>query len=403
MTQIHKKEKITGYKLLFTGIIFLIYTTGRFIPLYGVDIQAYQGYTMDADSLLMQVIGGDAYQYSIFALGISPYIISNLASQLVLLCMSSDYKAQVSPRKMRHVMLTGMLVLCLVRAFTQVNQLVFVPEGAILYLCKTVAFLEMIAGGFLMLWISDLNQKYGIGGATVLILFNIAAGIGNTVKGHTGSEMILPIILSVVMLLVTLVLENKEKRIPLQRVSIHNIYADKNYMAIKYNPVGVMPVMLSTAFFMLPRLLVDLLCIFFPQNGNLAWWQDNLVMTKPLGIVIYLLTIYLLTIGFAILMINPKDTMEQFLKSGDSIVNLHAGPPTRRYMRRTVLSTSLFSATVMSVCLGIPLFLQLQGRIEGTLTMLPSSAMMLTGIMCNFGREFLAVRSYDAYEHFIFV
>lgn len=403
MTQEGKKEKVTGYKLLFTGIIFLIYVTGRFIPLYGVDTRAYQGRILDADSLLMQVIGGDTYQYSIFALGISPYIISNMASQLVLLCMSSDYKAKVSPRKMQWVMLAGMLTLCILQAFIQVDQLLFAAEGNIVRLLKAVAFLEMIAGAVLMLWLADLNQKYGIGGVMVLILFNIATGIANTVKGHTGKELILPIVLSAVMFLVTLVLENTEKRIPLQRVSIHNIYADKNYMAIKYNPVGVMPVMFSTAFFMLPRLLVDLLRFFFPQNGDLVWWQENLVLTRPLGVVVYLITIYLLTIGFAMLMINPKDTMEQFLKSGDSIVNLHAGRPTRRYMRRTVFRISFFSATVLSVCLGIPLLLQLRGSIEGTLTMLPSQAMMLTGLVCNFHRELVAIHSYDAYEHFIFI
>lgn len=403
MGQAGKKEKITGYKLLFTLLILLIYTAGRFIPLYGVDTEAYHGLVMDADSLLMRMIGGDTYQYSIFALGISPYIISNMTSQIVLLCMSADFKAKVSPGKIRRIMLAGMLALCIFQAFIQVNQLKFVVEGTGILLFRTVAFLEMIAGAVLLFWVSDLNQKYGIGGATVVILFNIVSGIANTVKGHDGREMILPLILSAVMFTITMVLENTEKRIPLQRVSIHNIYADKNYMAIKYNPVGVMPVMFSTAFFMLPRLLVNLLRFFFPDNNALAWWQDNLVMTKPLGIAVYLMVIYILTIGFALLMINPKDTMEQFLKSGDSIVNLHAGKATRRYMRRTVFRISFLSATIMAVCLGTPLFLQWRGSIEGTLAMLPSSAMLLTGMVCNFGREFIAIRSYDAYKHFIFI
>lgn len=403
MAQAEKKEKITGYKLLFTLMILLIYTAGRFIPLYGVDTRAYQGQAIDADSLLMQVVGGDAYRYSIFALGISPYIIANMTSQIVLLCMSADFKAKVSPGKIQRVMLAGMLLLSVLQAFVQVNQLIFIAEGAIVTLFKTVCFLEMVTGAVLLLWVSDLNQKYGIGGAAVLILFNIVSGISNTVKGHGGKEMVLPIVLAAVMFLITLILENTEKRIPLQRVSIHNIYADKNYMAIKYNPVGVMPVMFSTAFFMLPRLLVDLLCFFFPQDSTLIWWQDNLVMTKPLGIGVYLMVIYLLTVGFAMLMINPKDTMEQFLKSGDSIVDLHAGKATRRYMRRTIFRISFLSATIMAACLGTPLILQWRGSIEGTLAMLPSSAMLLTGLVCNFGREFAAIRSFDAYEHFIFI
>ncbi|MCI9220366.1 MAG: preprotein translocase subunit SecY [Lachnospiraceae bacterium] len=403
MKQVEENEKVTKYKLLFTAIILAVYTAGRFIPLYGVNTAVYQGSRVDADSLLMQVIGGDSYQYSIFALGISPYIISNLVSQLGILGMSSDYKAKMSPRKIQRIMLAGMLGLCIVQSFLKINGLEFVGEGNILYLLKTVAFLELIVGAMLIFWISELNKKYGIGGATVVILFNISSGITNIVRGHTGKEMLIPLLLSAVMFLIMLILENTEKRIPLQRVSIHNIYADKNYMAIKSNPVGVMPVMFSTAFFMLPRLLVDLLCFISPQNGNLAWWRDNLVLTKPLGLMIYLAIIYLLTIGFAMLLINPKDTMEQFLKSGDSIVDLHAGRPTRRYIRKTLFRMSFFSATVMCVCLGLPLLLQILGKIESTLSMLPSSIMMLSGLMCSFGREIVAIHSYDVYDHFIFI
>lgn len=403
LAQLKKREKVTEYKLLFTLIILLIYTAGRFIPLYGVNTSVYLGSKMDADNLLMQVVGGDAYQYSIFALGISPYIISNLVSQLVLLCLSSDYKAKMSPGKIQRIMLTGMMGLSIVQAFLKVNQLEFVAEGSVLYLVKTAAFLEMIVGALLMLWMSDLNKKYGIGGMTVLILFNISTGISNTVKGHTGKELLVPLLLASIMFVIMMILENTEKRIPLQRVSIHNIYADKNYMAIKSNPVGIMPVMFSTAFFMLPRLVVDLLRFFFPQNETLIWWQNNLVLTSPLGLIVYLLIIYLLTIGFAMLMLNPKDTMEQFLKSGDSIVDLHAGTPTKRYLRKTLFRKSFISATIMCICLGVPLLLQILGKIEGTLSMLPSSLMMLSGLMCNFGREFVAIRSYDSYEHFIFI
>ena len=398
-----KRESVTGYKLLFTVIILMVYTVGRFIPLCGVDTDAYQGSTVDADNLLMQAIGGDSFQYSIFALGISPYVISSLVSQLGLLCLSSDYKSKMSPRKIRQIMLTGMLGLCIVQAFLKVNGLEFVGERNVQYLLKTVAVLELIAGAVLIFWMTERNKKYGIGGATVVFLFNISSGVSNMVKGHTGKELLIPLLLSAVMFLIMMILENTEKRIPLQRVSIHNIYADKNYMAIKNNPVGVMPVMFSTAFFMLPRLIVEFLSFFFSQNEVLIWWRNNLVLTRPLGLVIYLGIIYLLTVGFAMLMINPKDTMEQFLKSGDSIVNLHAGRPTRRYLRRILFHKSFFSATVMCICLGLPLLLQILGEVEGTLAMLPSSVMMLSGLICSFGREIAAVHSYDAYEHFIFI
>ena len=63
--------------------------------------------------------------------------------------------------------------------------------------------------------------------------------------GHSARELFIPLVLSAMLIIVTLVMEGGEKRIPMQRISIHNIYADKNYLAIKLNPVGIMPVMFA--------------------------------------------------------------------------------------------------------------------------------------------------------------
>ncbi len=196
-------------------------------------------------------------------------------------------------------------------------------------------------------------------------------------------------------------MENTEKRIPVQRISIHNIYADKNYLAIKMNPIGVMPVMFSTACFMLPQFIVLLLALLFPEHSGILWWQQNMVLSRPLGAVVYILVLYALTIVFSMVFIGPGDLTEQFLKSGDSILNLHAGRDTKRYLSREVFRISFFSATVMGICLGAPLALQMRGGIDSTLVMLPSSFMMLSGIFCNLYQEFIVIRNFDAYRPFI--
>ena len=71
------------------------------------------------------------------------------------------------------------------------------------------------------------------------------------------------------------IMENTEFRIPVQRISIHNIYADKNYMAIKLNPIGVMPAMFSAAAFMIPTLIITALTWAFPENTSILWWQSS--------------------------------------------------------------------------------------------------------------------------------
>ena len=230
----------------------------------------------------------------------------------------------------------------------------------------------------------------------ILALVNIMDRITATVLNNSIQSLAVPLAIGIAVLVVTLVMENSEMRIPVQRVSIHNVYADKNYMAIKLNPVGVMPVMFTTAVFMLPRLLVSLLGYLFPQNMGIAWWQANMTLTKPLGIVVYIACEYMLTIGLSMLIVSPKDIAEQFLKSGDSIVNLHAGRDTRRYLRRVVWGIGSLSAMIMGVCILVPLLLQLRGSIDSTLTMLPSSIMMMTSFWCTIHRELVAVYKYDA-------
>ena len=202
--------------------------------------------------------------------------------------------------------------------------------------------------------------------------------------------------ISAVMMFIMLIMENTEKRIPVQRISIHNIYADKNYMAIKLNPAGMMPMMFATAVFMLPKLIVSLLISFYPHHQGILWWQENLSLTKPFGILIYIVCEYLLTILFAMLMLNPKDISERFLKSGDSIVDLHAGRDTRRYLRGVVWRLSLIGATVMGGCIVTPMLLQAYGGMDSTLAALPTSMMMLIGFSCNMYRECVTYRNYDS-------
>lgn len=401
MAQSEKNGSILKYKLLYTGLILLIYVIGRCIPLYGIDLSARTGAVMNAEELLMQTIGGDTYRSSVLALGISPYMISSLLVQIVVACRDSDARAKMSPRKTNRITLVMTLFLAVFQALVRVQQLKFSISGAGLLLAEITAVAEMVAGAMLILWLSDRNKRYGIGGQTALIYVNILDGIMASLSRNKREDLILPLVISSVMMMVVIVMENTEKRIPLQRISIHNIYADKNYLAIKLNPVGVMPVMFSTAFFTIPRLIVSALALFFPNHLGVQWWQDNLSLTRLPGILVYLMILFLLTVGFSLIFIAPKDMTEQFLKSGDSILNLHAGRDTRRYLTREVCLFGVLSASVMGACLGTALILQMQGMIDSTLGMLPSSVMMLTGIWCNLYREVITVRSYDAYRPFL--
>ena len=399
--QFGRKDSILKYKLLYTALVLFIYLLGKNLPLYGIDLSAYANQTLDTATLLIQAISGDVYRRSVFALGISPYMMASILVQMVVAFRSADAKARISPKKKNYIMLELTLIFALFQAVLQVRNLSFAVTGQRLMLAQVVSVVEMIAGAMIILWLSEQNKKYGVGGQTALIFVNILEGIVAILTKGSMESLVIPLLISLIVIMLMVILENAEKRIPVQRISIHNIYADKNYLAIKLNPIGVMPVMFSTAFFMLPQLLVTGLEWLFPGQETIIWWQENLVLTKPLGVIVYIVILYALTIGFSRVFLNPTETTEQFLKSGDSLVGIHAGRDTKRYLSRNITRISLFSATALSLCLSVPMVMQLNGYMDNSLSALPTSIMMLTGIWSNLYREVLSIRDMDAYEPFI--
>lgn len=401
MLRIEKKENIVLLKILYTIIILLVYLVGKGLPLYMIDVSAYIHKTVDASELMMQSISGDIYQCSLFALGISPYMIGSMLVQIVNAFRRPEMRKKISPKKNNKMVLTIMVIIAFVQAIIQVQELVFRVSGPALVFAKTIAVLQMLTGAVIILWLSSRNKMYGIGGQSALIFVNIVDGIMATLKGKDLSDLFVPVVVSFVVMITVIIMENAEMRIPVQRISIHNIYADKNYLAIKLNPIGVMPAMFSTAFFMLPQMLISALLWFMPDNETLIWLHENIILSKPAGIIVYIILLYVLSIGFSRVFVNPTEITEQYLKSGDSLLDIHAGKDTRKYLSRIINVISIFSATVMGVCLVVPMVLQLTGSMQSTLAALPSSVLMLTGIWCNLYREVVAITKFEAYKPFI--
>ena len=390
------KESVLKYKLAYSGIILFVYLIGKNIPLYALDFSAYRENYFNVEELLLQSISGDAFRSSVFALGIFPSMISGFIVQIFMAIRGLFTKSGISPGKSRRMTVAVTLGIALFQAFTQVREIKFTASAQELPLVQAIAAAEMVTGAILIMWMSDRNSRFGVSGRMVFITVNILERITGILFRQTLDRLAVPLMISAVMMFIMLIMENTEKRIPVQRISIHNIYADKNYMAIKLNPAGMMPMMFATAVFMLPKLIVSLLISFYPHHQGILWWQENLSLTKPFGILIYIVCEYLLTILFAMLMLNPKDISERFLKSGDSIVDLHAGRDTRRYLRGVVWRLSLIGATIMGGCIVTPMLLQAYGGMDSTLAALPTSMMMLIGFSCNMYRECVTYRNYDS-------
>lgn len=397
-----KKESILKYKILYSITIMLIYMVGRNIPLYGIDLEAYNEVNVDAQSILVQSLSGNMKNCTLFILGIWPYMIASLLMILVMAFMSIDSTRRMSPKKLNIWTLFLMMLIGIVQAWQKVQTFIYkdMPED-MLYLTKAVVFVQLIAGMLIVVYLCDRAVKYGIGGRMSVFMINIVDGMMRMFVGQKTEKLIIPLLIGVVEIAVMLFLETTEKRIAVQRVSIHNIHADKNYIAYKLNPVGAMPLMFASAVFMLPGFLCSSLHGMYPDNQRLAWMADNMSLTSTLGISVYLVIIFILTLVFSLIMLAPGREAENLLKSGDSIEGIYAGKPTWRYLVGIVVRFSIYSSFIVCICQGLPLFLQIGGYIDSSAAMLPGSIMMSTGIWISLYREGRVYRQMDRYKPFI--
>ena len=398
----HYFPKTLVQKLIFTFVIMAAYLIGRELPLYGVDLNAYDTFRNSNTDLIMQTIGGDRYKTSLLALGISPFMFSTLFVQMIVAVKSADSKSHTSPKKITRATLGLMVIWAVIQAYFTTQSTIYLYDGGVqLILAKLISGVELVTGAFVILWMATRNGKYGVGGQTILIYVNILDSVVNTVKSVELSQLKVIGIISVIALVFTIIFENTEYRIPMQRISIHSIFSDKNYIPIKLNPIGMMPVMFSSAFFQLPVYIFSALNTAFPDNKDFQWIADNMDTSHTLGIGIYVVVLYVITIVFSFIFISPKNLAESLQKTGDSITGLKAGRKTRAYISHRLFVIAVFSASFLSIFIGLPLYYQWQGKLPASVVSLPSILIAMASINCNLYREFKAVKEYDAYVPFL--
>lgn len=390
-----------GRRLLFTISILIIYMVGRSLLLYRVDPAAYELDELDAQNIMLSMLSGDRYQYTLFALGIMPYITATLLIWIYMAIRGAEYRARFSPQKTERLTLIFMVIIALFMAVSRARELVFKKSSLDVDVLRLIAVLEMLIGAVLIYEIAKRNKEQGIGGQTPLILVNILDNLYSTIQKFTWEELAEPLMLCMIMAVVILIMENLLIHIPVQRVSIHNSYADKSYIAFKCDPIGVMPVMFAVSFFMFPQFVIDFLLFLDGENQTLQMLEERMKLTDVMGVTVYLGIIFLLNVLFSFLMLAPGEMAEQLQKGGDSIVGVYAGRKTKRYLRKKLLLLSMVSGCILCLMMGYSLYLSLQGEISSELSLFPSTAMILIGILCPIYQEMKTYRKFDAYSFFM--
>ena len=396
-----KKTHELRNRLLFTLMILLVYMAGRNLLLYNVDSAAYQLEELSSQNIVNSMISGDRYQYTLFALGIMPYITANLIIWVWTALQGDEARARSSPRRTQRLTFAVMLLLAASFAVSRAEGLIFKESALPLDALRVIVAAEMIVGAVIVYTMATWNRKHGIGAQMPIILVNILDNLVSTIRKYTWEELSRPLALCSVMAVVILIMEIFIIRIPVQRVSIHNEYADKSFIAFKPNPIGVMPVMFAVSFFMLPQLLIRLLLRLDESNRTLQGINGRMNLNDGMGVAVYLGIIAVLNILFSFIMLMPGEMAKQLQRGGDSVVGIYAGKKTKRYLRMKLLKLCIFSSCILCLMMGISLGLSLLGEISPDLALFPATGSILAGIGCTLYREVRSYRRFDSYSFFI--
>ena len=369
------KIKQVRSKILFTLFIILVFRIGTTITVPGINAKALNSLSDLPFLNMLSLVSGNAMRnFSVFALGVSPYITASIVVQLLQMDLLPKFvewgkQGEVGRRKLNQATRYISLVLAFVQsigitagfATLSRTKLVANPNWQTYLLIGAL----LTTGSVIVTWLGEQITDKGYGNGVSMIIFaGIVSGIPGMIKGiyedyfvnipsdRLNSSLIFVGILIVAVLVIiyfTTFVQQAEYKIPIQYTKIAQGAPSSSYLPLKVNPAGVIPVIFASSITAAPAAIFQ----FVSAMGYNASWvrtaQSLLATTTISGIFTYALLIILFTFFYTFVQINPEKTAENLQKSGAYIPGVRPGKGTEEYMSKLLRRL----ATVGSLFLGI--------------------------------------------------
>ncbi len=362
----HKKNKDIRKRVLFTLACLFVFIVGKTIPVPGTQ-GAVSG--LGLWELYDAISGGALERFSIFSLGVMPYISASIITgilQMDIIPYFTELKEQGATGRQKINQINRYLGLGI--AFLQgfAMAFAFVPNGTALDFLKIAIILT--GGTAFLLWLGDQMTQKGIGnGISLLIMAGIISSIPNMfietfqslVLGN--DSLFLGIISFTVFVLVYIAIiigivyiEKSERRIPIQYANqTSSAYgARQNYIPFKLNSASVMPVIFASVIFTIPSFIAGLM----DSESSFAVFVTKYVnYNTPVGFTAYMIIIILFCYFYTFLQINPDELAKNLNKQGGYIPGVRPGKETKEYISTVIGRITFIGALSIAVIAGLPI------------------------------------------------
>ena len=397
--KINKEVKdILLTRLLFSLGILLLIRVGTFLPVPGInhsDLAFYIERHSVAKNLISTFSGENTFVIGVFTLNIFPYINATIFIQLLLgfspklakLQKEGDFNGRRSISRLTRLITLLWAIVQSIGVTLYLRQILFDWN----YTLAAEIVLWLTTGSMIVLWLSELITEYGLGNGTSLLVYtNIISNLPNILKRlvvENSENLTLPSILGISLLIFSslygiVFLQQGIRKIPLISSKQLNQFSGQDeinsYLPLRLNQAGVMPIILTTAFLVIPNYIVNL---------QIFQWLNFLSSFKIFYWIGYFVLILTFSSFYSSIVLNPKDLSDQLQKMAVTIPGIRPGLQTTFYLKQIIKRITLLGATILAIIVVVPNFIESTLNITGLSSLSTTSLLILAGVVLDLIRE----------------
>lgn len=387
-TTVKSVDKFSDLKrrLWFLLLALIVYRIGAHVPVPGIDPGTLKELFDSQESSVLGMFnmfsGGALSRFSIFALGIMPYISASIIMQLGTVAVpyleALKKEGESGRRKITQYTRYGTLALALVQSYgisvALQSQPGLVIQPGEMFVLTTV--ITLVTGTIFLMWLGEQITERGIGNGISLIIFaGIAAGLPSAIGGtldlvSTGSmHFLVALGIFIAAALVTSIVvfvEKGQRRILVnyaKRQVGQKVYGGQSsHLPLKLNMAGVIPPIFASSIILFPATLAG----WFASGESMVWLKDvsaALSPGQPIYVILYAVMIIFFCFFYTALVFNPKETSDNLKKSGAFIPGIRPGEQTTKYIERIMLRLTLTGSLYVTLVCLLPEFLILKWNV----------------------------------------
>lgn len=373
-------------RLMFLLGALIVYRIGAHIPVPGIDPIALAELFKSQKGGILGVFnlfsGGALSRFTLFALGIMPYISASIIMQLLTVASPQlealKKEGEAGRRKITQFTRYGTLGLALFQglgiAIALESQQGLVLEPGVMFRFVTVS--TLVTGTMFLMWLGEQITERGLGnGISIIIFAGIAAGLPNSLGGlfelvrtgamHPFTALVICILVVAVTAVVVFVEKGQRKILVnyAKRQVGNKIYGGQSsHLPLKLNMAGVIPPIFASSIILFPATLAQ----WFGSSESMTWLKDlgsTLAPGQPIYVILYAAAIVFFCFFYTALVFNSKETADNLKKSGAFVPGIRPGDQTARYIDKILMRLTLAGAVYITLVCLLPEFLILKWNV----------------------------------------